>query len=222
MRILSDTARHSRRLAILLTLAAISATASAAAPPPGDAAPANLHVNLGALDLKRDQLPDGKHYMSTGPAQAYDAKSHDVTWYSRDTVMGRRTPTLHYGAHNFPTYSFGTETPGSRGTFWTPALPISPKFACTVSFVHSYALGDASRIALGVDRMTFSYSFDGNNWIDDVLPKPGVKIAWTTVVKPIPCQSHTALWLKWDFNTINGEHNNGRGWNLKSFDLQQK
>ena len=217
--------RSTSRVALAATLTLIfadqSAALAASAPPAANAAPANVHVNLATLDFTRGERPDGKHYMSTGPAQAYDKKSHDVSWYSRDTVMGRRVPTLHYGAHNFPTYSAGPEAPGSRGTFWTPAFPIAPQSACTVSFVHSYALGDASRVRAGVDMMTFSYSFDGQNWVDTALPKPGIKLPWTTVTKSIPCQGHTALWLSWDFSTVDGEHNNGRGWNLKTFDLTQ-
>ncbi|HEX4302461.1 MAG TPA: hypothetical protein VHZ78_06695 [Rhizomicrobium sp.] len=196
--------------------------AGPAAPAAPDSPPVNMHINLSNLDLKRDQVPDGVHYMATGPAQAYDKKSHDVGWYSHDLVMGKKTPTLHYGAFNRATYAYGvTDIPGSRGQFWTPAFAINSKAACTVSFVHSYALGDASRMAPGVDQMMFRYRLDSQAWVDQAMPKPSVKINWTTVTVNIPCQGHSKLQLSWDFNTVDGEHNTGRGWNLKSFDLKQ-
>ncbi|HEY4941969.1 MAG TPA: hypothetical protein VII56_11140 [Rhizomicrobium sp.] len=205
-------------ISISVLLAAALAISAGAAPPSGAL---NLHVDLATIEFTRGQVPDGKHYMSTNPAQAYNRKFHDVSWYSHDTVMGAKVPTLHYGAHNHATYAIGPESPGTRGTFWTPAFAINSKSPCKLSFSHSYGLGDASRLISSVDILTFSYSFDGQFWVTEALPKPSVKIPWTTVNKAIPCQGHSALWLNWDFNTVDGAHNDGRGWNLKSFDLQQ-
>jgi hypothetical protein len=208
---------------IVSTVAAAAAPAAnpPAAPPQAANAPANMHVELGTLTITRGQTFDGKHYMAPNPAQRYDKKSHDVGWYAQDTTMGKKDgPTLHYGAHNLATYTYGTQTPGSRGTFWTPAFAISPKLGCTVSFVHSYALANASRLGLP-DVMTFSYSFDGVAWTDEALPKPAVSIPWTTFTKAIPCQGHSQVWLSWDFDSKNDVPKGGRGWNLKSFDLKQ-
>jgi hypothetical protein len=217
-------------MACAATVSTVAAfTAAMAAPaantpapaPPAAGAPANLHAELGAVTITRGQVADGTHYVSPNPAQAYDRKSHDVGWFSHDTTMGKKDgPTLHYGAHNVATYAFGTGTPGSRGTFWTPALAVSPKSACTVSFVHSYALADASRLSIA-DVMTFSYSFDNKTWVDEALPKPAVTIPWTTFTKTIPCQGHDKVLLGWDFDSKDGVNNKGRGWNLKSFDLKQ-
>jgi hypothetical protein len=215
------TGRRIACAAIVSTVAMAAAPTTPTPPPPPDNPPANLHVDLGTVTITRAQVLDSKHYVSPNPAQRYDKKSHDVGWFAQDTTMGKKGgPTLHYGAHNVATYTYGTQTPGSRGQFWTPPFPISSKLGCTVSFVHSYALANADRL-LGVDVMLFRYSFDGLNWTDEVVPKPAVSIPWTTFSKAIPCQGHSQVWFSWDFDTKNDVPKGGRGWNLKSFDLKQ-
>ena len=184
----------------------------------------SVRVDLGQIKLVRGAGPDVATWIATQPTPAPDGSGGGgVGWFSQDASAGGLT--LHYGALDASSYRTGSPNAGhgggvNRGTVWSPAYRVtSTGGSCAVSFDDSYGLDPAYPLP-DAPRMSFSYSFDGASWAPPMpIAKVGASQPWTTFSAQIACAGQARLWLKWTFDTVHGDFNQGRGWNLRNLRL---
>jgi flagellar basal body rod protein FlgG len=130
------------------------------------------------------------------------------------------------------TVDLGSTTMADRrvnGTVWSPEYAINPLLGTTnVAFDYSFAL-DATGVETnaGLDIMTFQYrtydqatsSWDG--WATATIPKPSTAQGWTTFNQSIASSGKSKVQFAWNFDSVDGKKNNGRGWNLEKLSIQQ-
>jgi hypothetical protein len=149
---------------------------------------------------------------------------YDVGWFSFDNSYGLQPGgfSLHYGAQNNLSYSTGSFISGNKGTIWSPAFKVDPnQSVCDVSFQYSFELANPSRASQSVDRLRFGYSFDGKLWTPPAsIIKGSYRQDWRTFTTSISCAGKSALWLKWEVDTMDGNYQGGRGWNLQALSVK--
>lgn len=180
-------------------------------------------VDLGKIKTKIGDHPDGVSWVKTPITPALNG-GNDVGWFSFDNSYGLQPGgfSLHYGAQNNLSYSTGWSSGGNKGTIWSPAFKVDPnRSGYEVSFQYSFELADPSRASQSVDRLCFSYSFDGKLWTAPTsIVKGTYRQPWTTFTTSVSCAGNSALWLKWEVDTVNGNYQGGRGWNLQALSVK--
>ncbi|MBC7543904.1 MAG: hypothetical protein H7338_14360 [Candidatus Sericytochromatia bacterium] len=116
-----------------------------------------------------------------------------------------------------------------QGSLFSPEYVINPIIPMTtIAFDHSYALdGTGVETNAAVDIMTFAYqTFDDASatWdaaVTTTIPKPTTAAAFATLSQSVATTGKGKLRFKWDFASVDGKKNAGRGWNLEKLVIDQ-
>lgn len=187
-------------------------------------------VNIPKTTLNQNWTTLTQAIPSTGKSKVQFAWEFDTVDGKNNAGRGWNLEnlTIRQGTGTDPeTAAIGSVEAGDRrnsGSLFSPQINLTPSYGyLDFSFLHSYELDGASGVEghASVDTMRVAYRLDGGSWIYLPTPKSGESLAWTLYQQQILTAGASNIQFRWDFDTVDGKYNAGRGWNLEDLRVKQ-
>jgi flagellar basal body rod protein FlgG len=116
----------------------------------------------------------------------------------------------------------------NKGTVYSQDYAIDPTFGTTnVAFSSSYDLD--TTVSSGndernnaVDTMTWGYRLNGAGpFTQFTVPKATLASSWADITAGLATAGATSIQFMWQFDTVDGKENSGRGWNIDNLRVNQ-
>lgn len=116
----------------------------------------------------------------------------------------------------------------NTGTVWSREYALDPTFGTTdIAFSSAYdldntvgALGDERDAS--VDMMTWGYRLNGTGaFTTFTVPKAAFTQSWQDVSASLATAGATSIQFMWNFDTVDGKENDGKGWFIDNLRINQ-